>query len=425
MLLNFEKCLFPPHSRRRALMGKLRRWLRVCHEFISFAREAGWQKAYMIAWATWRENRLAETTIGQWLDAPSTHTPLAPHRLRILTYHWHTAYQYELFKLPHEFTLVRGVGLPFNNAWEYEIRPMPTNARFVHARDLRLADYDLAIVHFDENVLAPENCCGLVPPGWGRCFSWMMRQPLPKLGICHGTPQFYGQYDISYAAPDLMQVREDERTKLVRAVGDMPVACNSHQSLQEWGFAKARVIWHGLDPDEFLPGPSPGEGILTLRESALRSRPHYNGYFLWRDTIARLEQPQWLRTTTTPCPKRQLQNHEAYARAKFENYKNTVRSAAVYYNPTLRSPMPRSRTEAMFCGLVPVTTSHHDADMFIRHGSNGFVADDARAMAESLTFCMKNPEKTRAIGMKARGTACDIFHVRRFLAEWQEFLQVV
>jgi hypothetical protein len=424
-MLNVADSLFPPHSWRRAIMAKLRHCLRVCRVFFRFARESGWRRAWATASAARRENRLAETVIRQWPDARPLHAPCVPRRLRILTYHWHTAYQYELFKLPHEFTLARGIGLPFNDAWEHEIRPMPANVRFAHARDLRLADYDLAIVPFDENVLAPENCCGAVPPGWGRCFSWIMRQPLPKVGVCHGTPQFYGQYDIAYSLPDLMQVREPERQALVRAVGEMPVVCNSHQSQPEWGFARSYVIWHGFDPDEFSPGATGGTGIITLRESALRSRPFYNGYFLWRDTVAKLERPAWLRVTATPCPERLLQSNEAYAWAKFENYKKTLRSAAVYFNPTLRSPMPFSRTEAMFCGLVPVTTSHHDTAMFIQHGINGFVADDATAMAESLTYCMKNPEKTRSIGMQARKTASDVFHSRRFLSEWQNLLQTV
>lgn len=422
---NVADSLFPPYSRRRTVLAKLRRWLRVCREFFHVVCENGWWKACATARTTWRENRLAEATTSHRSDVPPSHMPSAPHRLRILTYHWHTAYQYELFKLPHEFTLVRGIGLPFNNVWEHEIRPMPANARFVHARELRLADYDLAIVPFDENVLAPENCCGAVAPGWGRCFLWLMAQPLPKVGVCHGTPQFHGQYDSEYSLPDLMSVREEERMKLVLAVGNMPVVCNSHQSLPEWGFAKARVIWHGFDPDEFFPSKSQGEGILTLRESALRSRPFYNGYFLWRDTLARLERPQWVRSTATPCPKRRLQSHETYAREKFANYKDTVRSASVYFNPTLRSPMPFSRTEAMFCGLVPVTTGCHDANMFVRHGVNGFTADNAQAMAECLTYCMKHPEKAHAMGLEARKTACDVFHSRRFLAEWQQFLQSV
>lgn len=417
--------IFLQHSRRRAFAVKLRRWVRGCQEFVDVACVEGWQKAYAMQCLRRRENRLADAEIRQRIDVPPSLVPKAPQRLRILTYHWHTGYQYELFKLPHEFTLVRGIGLPFNDDWNYEIRPMPANARFVHAHDLRLNDYDLAIVPFDENVLAPENCCGVVPFGWGRCFTWIMSLPLPKVGVCHGTPQFYGQYDITYSEPDLMQEREEERLKLVCAIGDMPVVCNSYQSLPEWGFAKARVIWHGFDPDEFCPGPSGGEGILTLRESALRQRPFYNGYFLWRDTLAKLEQPSWIRTTATPCPRLRLQSNEAYARAKFENYKNTVRANAVYFNPTLRSPMPFSRTEAMLCGLVPVTTGHHDASLFIRHGINGFVTDDAQEMAECLTYCMKHPDKAHAIGKEARKTACETFHSQRFLAEWQQFIQSV
>ena len=45
-----------------------------------------------------------------------------------------------------------------------------------------------------------------------------------------------------------------------------------------------------------------------------------------------------------------------------------------YFNPTLHSPMPRSRGEAMLCGLATVNADSHDVNQFIQNGVNGFYA---------------------------------------------------
>ena len=42
----------------------------------------------------------------------------------------------------------------------------------------------------------------------------------------------------------------------------------------------------------------------------------------------------------------------AYALAKFRRYVDELRRYSVYFNPTLRSPMPRARGEPMMCGVV-------------------------------------------------------------------------
>jgi glycosyltransferase involved in cell wall biosynthesis len=160
--------------------------------------------------------------------------------LRVLTYRWHVAHQYELYKLGHHFFLVNDVDTPFAKGWDFGVRPLPDGARFISRKSIRESDFDLAIVHFDENVLSPENTNGVLGPEWGAAFRWFMEQVrLPKVAICHGTPQFHGQYTPGYDKPDLMQVIEPARRKLVDYLGDTLVICNSHQAEREWGSGTA------------------------------------------------------------------------------------------------------------------------------------------------------------------------------------------
>ena len=344
-------------------------------------------------------------------------------RLRILTYRWHCAHQYELYKLPHDFTLLAGICPGFTNSWDFEQRPFPGNAKFKHFSKLNLKDFDLAILHFDENVLAPANTNGVLNPDWGAPFKWFSTNvDLPKIAICHGTPQFYGQYDKSFIAEHDIKVIEDSRKQLVHYVGEMPVICNSHQAQKEWEFISSKVIWHGFDPSEFPP-TTYSEDVLSLGP-AMQERPHYRGYFLYEDVVGRLPANCRPKSLKVQAPDDILnRNSNIYATAKFQNYVKEIRRYSIYFNPTWRSPMPRSRGEAMMCGLVPVSANNHDVNMFIRNGDNGFFSNDPEELAEFLTHLCKNKKACEKMGNAARNTAMEIFSSHRYLEDWQETLQ--
>lgn len=343
-------------------------------------------------------------------------------RHRILTYRWHVPHQYELYKLPHEFTLVTDLGSPMTNGWDLGQRPLPANSRFLEATEVDPRDYDLAILHFDENVLSHENTNGFVGPEWGRAFRWFREHlPLPKIAICHGTPQFYGQYDIDYTGPRLMQAIEPARLRMVEYVGDMPVVVNSHQACQEWRFRNARVIWHGFDPAEF-PAATYERGILSPMGPLVVSRPHYRGYFIYRKVFEDFPAAFLPDTLRVPEP-HPLYVGNTYATGKYQNYVDEIRRYSVYFNPTLRSPMPRARAEPMMCGVVPVSAHNHDVDMFIINGRNGFYSKDPGELREQLLYLVRKPEQTRKMGAEARRTAMNLFNHDRYLAEWQRLIR--
>jgi hypothetical protein len=355
--------------------------------------------------------------IRRWGAAP----PRARKKLRVLTYRWHVAHQYELYKLPHEFHLAGGLGSPMTQSWDFACRPLPPNAAYRPLRSLRIADYDLAILHFDENVLSPENCNGVIGPEWGAAFRWFMENVrLPKIAVCHGTPQFHGQYDMHYAGADLMQVIEPARRRLVDYLGDTHVVCNSYQAQQEWGFRRSSVIWHGFDPTE-LPPSTRERGILTPMGPLMLSRPHYRGYFLHQKVFEGFPPEHAPASLEVPDPS-PLYEGNAYALWKYRNYVDELRRFAVYFNPTLRSPMPRGRGEAMMCGAATVSARNHDVDLFIENGVNGFYAAEAGELREQLLFLCRNPAAAARMGDAGRRTALDIFNHDRFLADWQRLI---
>jgi len=348
-----------------------------------------------------------------------------PKRLRVLTHRWHCPHQYELYRSGHDFTLVTGAGTGLCDSWEWDKRPMPANARFVRRDDIDPRDYDVALVHFDENALHPERCHGKVPMDWGATLNWFVREmPLPMIGICHGTPQFAGQYDGNYAGADLGKVNEASRQELVNYLKDIFVVCNSHQARDEWGFARSRTIWHGFSPHEY-PNLAHNGRVLTMLGAALDNRPHYNGKFvvqrieelLGRGVVHPLHVPE--------PPQSYAKGGRDWAESKFRNYARAVGAYSAYLNPTLRSPMPRSRGEAMLLGLVSVSMRNHDVDLFIRNGENGFFGDSADELAEQLAYLIKNPDAAARIGEASRRTAADLFNQDRYLSDWAKLFTEV
>jgi glycosyltransferase involved in cell wall biosynthesis len=351
------------------------------------------------------------------IERPSAPAFLRSRPYRVLTYRWHVPHQYELYKLPFEFTLLTGLGSPMTESWEFGQRPMPPNARFARADSIDPSDYDFAILHFDENVLAPENTNGVIGQDWGAAFRWFRENVgIPKVAVCHGTPQFRGMYNFDYRGADLMQVIEPARRQLVDYLADIPVVCNSHQARAEWQFRKSRVIWHGFDPAEFPPATYE-RGIVSPLGPLVMSRPHYRGYFLYRQVFdGHFDE---LRPETLRVPEPHVAySGNAYAAAKYRNYVDELRRYTVYFNPTLRSPMPRARTEPMMCGVVPVSARNHDVDMFVENGVNGFYGETAEELREHLRYLMRNPAAARAMGKRARETAMRVFNSERFLGEW-------
>ena len=411
-LLNFRR-LFDKHHE---LIFVARRWA-----IDTYQKICSWLESNGLPANHDKEN--LDNKFQRFLDSP--YHIKNNRRLKILTFRWHCPHQYELYKLPYDFTLVTGLTDGFTNNWGYEQRPLRGNACMKHINDVNVAEYDLAILHFDENVLAPENTNGVISSDWGANFKWFIEHlKIPMVGICHGTPQFYGQYTLDYNGHDLMQVIEKERLRLVNFLGDILVICNSYQAQREWMFKKSKVIWHGFDPTEF-PSALYNKGILTIGK-AMKERPHYRGYYVFLKTFENF--PEELLPDSLSVPEPHMlyeENTNLYAYAKFRNYVDNIRQYSIYFNPTLRSPMPRCRGEAMVCGLAQVSTNTHDVELFIKNGQNGFYSNDPQELREYLLYLLKNPDKCRKIGMAGRLLAMDIFNHDRYLFEWDEILSEV
>ncbi|OGK43718.1 hypothetical protein A2957_00335 [Candidatus Roizmanbacteria bacterium RIFCSPLOWO2_01_FULL_38_11] len=406
-LLNFRR-LYEKHPE---LLYVTRRWT-----LDTYGKILNWAKSY----------RLKENDDKKFLDnrfqkyIPAPFYIKSSRKLRILTHKWHCSHQYELYKLPYEFNLVTNDERNHTNIWEYNRRPLSENAKMVPIEDINEASYDFAIAHFDENILAYKHTNNVLGSDWGAMFRWFIKNVnIPKIVICHGTPQFYGQYDFRHKRENInTKVIESSRKQLVDYLRDTLVIVNSYQAQREWRFNHSKVIWQGFDPTEFPPALYQ-KGILTLGKM-MEERPHYRGYYLFNKVF---NNKRTLDAERLLVPEPDIlydrQGNE-YAYSKYQNYINAIRQHSIYFNPTLRSPMPRSRGEAMMCGLATVSAKNHDVELFIKNGENGFYADEPDELREYLAYLRNHPEQTKKIGMAGRMTAMDLFNHDRYLQAWED-----
>jgi glycosyltransferase involved in cell wall biosynthesis len=354
--------------------------------------------------------------------------PLIPYlrkqkrRYRILTHRWHVPHQREIYKLPFDFTLLTGTGTGFTNDWGYDQRPLRPNVRLVPAESVDPSAFDLAIVHFDENVLCPDLSNGVLGAEWGDTFRWFIENiKLPMVAVCHGTVPFVGQYAANADAIRQFELYQSEADNLRNALADVNVVVNSYQAADEWYFRRSRVIWHGLDPQEFNEGT---HELDIIHHGIDQHRPHYRGAHALRQALKILEAEglkisSHKHESTAPVPR----SDPRFSDFAFKDWVDHLGRHKVYLNTTLRSPMPRSRTEAMLCGVIPVSLDNHDVSRFIQNGVNGFCSSSIEELAEFCKTVCRDEQMRKKMSEAARATAMDLFNHDRFLTEWVNLVE--
>lgn len=348
--------------------------------------------------------------------------PLLPYlrrekrRYKVLTHRWHVPHQYEIYKLPIDFVLVTGTGTPMTYQWSSNQRPLPSNVQIKSVDEIDFSEFDMAIVHFDENVLCTDLSNGVLGHDWGLTFRWFLANvKLPMVGVCHGTPPFVGQYGANPDPIDRFTICDADAEYLRRALWDVRVVVNSHQAASEWRFNKTKVIWHGYDPQEF---PFGRHDLDVVSHGVDLYRPHYRGAHQLKAVLERLDPSLSVSThrhlSDVPVPSQDRR----FSEFNFRNWLAHLGRHKVYLNTTLRSPMPRSRTEAMMCGAVPISLDNHDVSQFIRNDVNGFSSESIEEISDYCNYLCRNSGVQQRVSAAARQTAIDLFNHDHFLSNW-------
>jgi hypothetical protein len=302
------------------------------------------------------------------------------NRLRILKYPWHTAHDYELAKLPHDFFYLLNTYRP----WNRSLRPMPDNIKWV--ANHREVETDLAILHLDQ--------WSFLEPAKRFLFLRCKRSyPGLKIVINHGCNMVDG-------------CSSETMAKLVEGCF---MVCNSLTAQQLWDIPRSRYIRHGMTPEEWPSTDYARHEVIVVQ--------HYS------DLHAEFRNNAGVARAERFLPIRWVGRDIKFN--SFDKYRHYLQSSSIFFNPSYASPNPRARTEAMLTGLVVVTTNCHGEDEYIRNGVNGFCSNDFEELIDFLLYLKEHPKETRAMGQAGRRTAQEVFHIDRFVRQWQELLEEI
>ena len=261
--------------------------------------------------------------------------------------------------------------------------------------------YDLAVLHVDQQCVDPSF-------GKSRLYKELDEEikDIPKIVINHGTPFWPEVYE-----------QDDIIRKMKMLIGDNHIVYNSHRAKEMWEKngpigKSARVIIHGMDADEWLDLPKEPRVITTPA-----GLPKYYNRMLLAEVQGRLKERGiahvWI--------------GEDWTSTGFDDYREFIARSLVYFNPTLESPMPRSRTEAMLSGVCTVTLPNHGAEEFIKQGENGFhVPNNPEVCADLIEeLVTKHYDECIEIGRRGKETARTLFSGERFRSDWRNLIKEI
>lgn len=328
----------------------------------------------------------------------------------------HVGNQYEMLKLTKRGEVKFSYLLNNVRRWtEYSARPEPTtwlnDSEFEWVTHYEKGKYDVAILHVDQQHVDPDIGKGQLYRALNEVIT-----DIPKIVINHGTPmwdEFYTE-DLVINGGTLHTNRgEKQLIGMKNLIGDNFMVVNSYESVNRWGWGYPLI--HGMEAEEWYDLPKEPRVVISLSPGGLDK--YYN-----RSLLSAIKGE--VKTKTGLDVAHITVNYEA---RDWEDYKRFLGSSLIYINPTLDSPMPRSRTEAMLSGCTVLSSKYHNADEFIEHGVNGFIVPDnplsyADAIHNLLNYCYEDCIK---IGQAGKETARRHFGIDRYLDDLEHIINEV
>jgi len=328
-------------------------------------------------------------------------------KLKVFSLPWHTGHQYELLKLDFDWHYL----IQHTRKWGSSSRPQPDHLKWVPYYEP--GKYDFALLHIDQQCLLPRLGKSIV---YREIRSQI--KDIPVIVINHGTPT-YPEIFMQKAEEEGMAPTEDNamiygREEMKKVLSDVDqVVVNSHQAAKEWDLGKA--IIHGMDVDEWKDLPKEVKIVTSISPAGMGEV--YYGRNFYRETRDILSKEYGINAMWV--------GEQSFA-PSWEHYKGYIGRALIYFNPTIGSPMPRARTEAMLSGCCVVTTKFHDADKFIEHGKNGFLVDvNPVQAAKLLAELVSDYKRAIKVGQEGKKTAIKLFSGERFRQEWRDLIESV
>jgi len=303
-------------------------------------------------------------------------------RLKVLTWHVHGSYLYNLVQAPHEFYLPVKPGKPEGYGGRSGHFPWPDNVVDVPAEEVKNGAYDLILYQSHKNYLIDQY--EILSPA---------QREQPRIYLEHNTPR--------PSPTDTPHPVDDPRILLVH--------CSFFNEIM-WDNRKTptTVVQHGvLVPPDLKWNGELERGITVVNGLSKRGRLAGADIFL----AMRRQIPIDIAGMGTEkfgglgdIPHRHL--HETETRYRF------------FFNPIRYTSLPLSVLEAMALGLPIVALATTEVPRAVPNGEAGFVSNNREELADGMRRLLADPGLARKLGKRARAIARETYGIERFVRDW-------
>ena len=304
-------------------------------------------------------------------------------RLRILTWHVHGNYLYNLTQVPHEFHLVRDAQRSPQRSGRCGSLPWGDNVHEAPIETLQSQRFDLVLYQSRE--------------------AWLQDRPVLLSAEQQRLPSIVLEHDPPQQHPtDTLHWADDPATLLVHVTPFNALMWNP-------GRCPVRVVEHGV---KLLAEPRwRGElasGLVVVNHLARRGRR------LGADLYLQMQQRLPLSLVGMDSESLpggcgeigQLQLPERMAAHRF------------FFHPVRYTSLGLALIEAMLLGLPVVGLATTELATVIRSGENGFIDTRPERLAEAMSALLADPGLAAQWGWRGEALARERFAIDRFVADW-------
>lgn len=313
-------------------------------------------------------------------------------RLRILTWHVHGNYLWNLSQLPHDLYLVTDrerspgrVGRVGALPWGPQVHEAPID--------------DLAAMPFDVVLFQSRSAWEDDQHRW---LSAAQRRG-PRIYLEHDPPQQHPTDTRHWVDdPEVLLVQVTPYNALMWDAGRTPVRVIEHGVR-----LLADVRWHG----------TLARGLVVVNHLQRRGRR------LGRDLVE-----AWL--DSLPLAVAGMGSTEAYPEVALGDVPQADLPAVMaahrfFLHPARYTSLGLALIEAMLIGQPVVGLATTELSTVIRNGENGWIDTRAETLADVMRELLRDPGLAAAWGEAGRRTARERFGIDRFVADWDRALQQV
>ena len=310
-------------------------------------------------------------------------------RLRILTWHVHGNYLYNLTQVPHDFYLVTDAARSMHHSGRSGLLPWGANVHEAPVETLRDMAFDVVMFQSRHEWDEAQH----------RELSEAQRR-LPRIYIEHDPPQAH--------PTDSRHWVDDPNVLLVHVTPFNALMWHS-------GATPTRVIDHGVLPLQTASySGHVARGIVVVNN--LQSRGRRLGLDVYREAAARV-----------PLTLYGMGSREVGGDGEVVNDRlpGVMAAHRFFFNPIRWTSLGLAIIEAMMVGLPIIGLATTELVTVIRNGENGFVDTRLEPLVDAMQRLLAEPELARELGAAARRTAEERFGIERFVSDWLDALASV